>query len=156
MSELVSVVYKPKGAAASADGYTRVPLQQAQLVAGYGIEGDAKGGEGERQLNIMSTDSLQTLARAGFHTAPGQMGEQFIVAGLALDSLPSGARFQIGESACVEVVKPRTGCAKFEQHQGKLREEAAGRLGVMARVVVGGLIRVGDPVRLLDEAGSRE
>jgi MOSC domain-containing protein YiiM len=154
MGELVSVVYKPKDGAASAEGYTRVPLQQAQLVAGYGIEGDAKGGDGERQLNIMSTESLQMLAREGFHTGPGRMGEQLIVAGLAVDSLASGARVRIGERACVEVVKPRTGCAIFEQHQGKLREEAAGRLGVMARVLVGGLIRVGDPVRLLGPAAS--
>jgi MOSC domain-containing protein YiiM len=156
MSELVSIVYKPKSAAASAAGYTRVPLQQAQLVAGYGIEGDAKGGEGERQLNIMSTESLRALARAGFHTAPGQMGEQLIVAGLAVDSLPTGARLQIGERACVEIVMPRTGCGKFEQHQGLRREEAAGRMGMMARVLVGGLIRVGDAVRLLDAVGSRE
>jgi MOSC domain-containing protein YiiM len=55
----------------------------------------------------------------------------------------------------VEVVEPRTGCGKFEQHQGKLRQAAAGRLGVMARVLVGGSIQVGDPVRLLAEAESR-
>jgi MOSC domain-containing protein YiiM len=151
MSELVSIVYKPKEAAASAEGYTRVPLQQARLIAGHGVEGDAKGGSGGRQLNIMAAESLRTLAREGFHTAPGQLGEQLIIAGFAVDALPIGARFQIGESATVEVVEPRTGCGRFEQHQGKLRQEAAGRLGVMARVVQGGTIRAGDPVRLLDQ-----
>jgi MOSC domain-containing protein YiiM len=151
MSELVSIVYKPKDAAASTEGYTRVPLEQAQLIAGYGIEGDAKGGSGGRQLNIMTAESLQRLAREGFHTAPGQLGEQLIIAGLDVDSLPSGARVRIGESACVEVVEPRTGCGRFEQYQGKLRQEATGRLGVMARVLRGGLIRIGDPARRVDE-----
>jgi hypothetical protein len=64
-------------------------------------------------------------------------------------SLASDARLQLGESACVEVVEPRTECGRFEQHQGKLRQEAAGRLGVMARVLASGPIRVGDPARLL-------
>jgi len=156
MSELVSIVYRPKDAAASEAGYTRVPLQQARLVDAYGIEGDEKGGGPDRHLNIMAAETLQALAGEGFHAAPGQMGEQLIIAGLAVDSLPAGARLQIGESACVEVVEPRTGCAKFERHQGRQREEAAERLGVMARVVAGGPIRVGDPVRLLVEAGSQE
>lgn len=154
MSELVSIVYKPQEAGPPAEGYTRVPLQQARLVAGHGIEGDAKGGSGGRQLNIMAAESLQLLAREGFHTAPGQLGEQLILAGMAVDALPAGTRVQIGESACVEVVEPRTGCARFEQYQGKLRQEAAGQLGVMARVLTDGLIRVGDPVRLLDGAAS--
>jgi MOSC domain-containing protein YiiM len=154
MSELVSIVYKPKDAAASDDGYARVPLQQAQLIAGYGSEGDAKGGGPDRHLNIMAAETLEALSGEGFQAAPGQMGEQLIIAGLAVDSLPAGARLQIGESACVEVVEPRTGCGKFEQHQGKLRQEAAGRLGVMARVLASGPIRVGDAVRLLVEAAG--
>jgi MOSC domain-containing protein YiiM len=155
MGELVSIVYKPKDAAGSDTGYTRVPLQQAQLVVGCGIDGDAKGGHSGRDLNIMAAETLQRLAGEGFQTAPGRMGEQLVVAGLAVDSLPSGTRVQIGGSARVEVVEPRTGCGKFEQHQGKPRQEAAGRLGVMARVLVGGPIQVGDPVRLLAEAESR-
>jgi MOSC domain-containing protein YiiM len=152
MSELVSIVYKPMDAAASAEGYARVPLQRAQLIAGYGTEGDAKGGHPGRHLNIMSAEALQMLAGEGFHTAPGQLGEQLVIAGLAVDTLPAGTRLQIGESACVEIVEPRTGCGRFEQYQGKLRQDAAGRLGVMAQVLNGGSIRVGDPIRLLDEA----
>jgi MOSC domain-containing protein YiiM len=109
MSELVSIVYRPSGAEQSESGYTRVPRQQAELVEGYGIEGDAKGGGPDRHLNVMAAESLQSLAREGFHTAPGQMGEQLIIAGLAVDSLPAGARLQIGERACIEVVEPRTG-----------------------------------------------
>jgi MOSC domain-containing protein YiiM len=156
MSELVSIVYRPKDAADSADGYRRVPLQQARLVAGYGMDGDAKGGGADRHLNVMAAETLQSLAREGFHTAPGQMGEQLIVARLAVDSLPAGTRLQLGASACIEIVEPRTGCAKFERHQGKLRQEASGRLGLMARVVTGGPIRVGDPVRLLAEVAVGE
>jgi len=49
----------------------------------------------------------------------------------------------------------RHGCERFEAIQGRPREQAAGRLGVMARVVVGGPIRVGDPVALVAEPVER-
>jgi MOSC domain-containing protein YiiM len=151
MSELVSIVYRPMDANLSETGYTRVPLPQAELSEAYGIQGDAKGGGPDRHLNLMAAETLQALAREGFRTEPGQMGEQLVIAGLAIDALPAGARLQIGARACIEVVEPRTGCGKLERHQGKLRQEASGRLGVMARVVAGGPIRVGDPVRRLVE-----
>ncbi|HZO89805.1 MAG TPA: MOSC domain-containing protein [Chthonomonadaceae bacterium] len=150
MSELVSIVYKPQDVDEPVSGYTRVPLQEARLIEGYGIEGDGKGGVSGRNLNLMSAESVRGLAQEGFRTGPGQLGEQLIIGGLDVDALPGGTRLQIGETACVELTKPRTGCATFERHQDKLRQEAAGRMGMMAQVIVGGTIRVGDPVLVLD------
>jgi MOSC domain-containing protein YiiM len=152
MSELVSIVYKPMNAASSEEDYLRIPLAQTRLVVDYGIEGDAKGGNPTRQLNLMSAGTLQHLAQEGFRTAPGQMGEQLIVADLEIDHLPCGTRLQIGEQACVELTEPRTGCGKFERYQDKKREEAAGRLGMMARVVVSGTITTGDVVQVVAPA----
>lgn len=151
MGELTSIVYKPQDATPSNEDYTRVPLTQTRLVADYGIEGDAKGGTTGRHLNIMSAEVLDELAREGFGTAPGKMGEQLILFGVEVDSLPPGTRLQIGTDACVELMEPRTGCGKFERHQGKLRQEATGRMGMMARVVEGGVIAVGDSVQVIQE-----
>lgn len=145
MGKLVSIVYKPNEAEA-AQGYAREALTEAALVAGHGIEGDAKGGGKSRHLNIMSAETVQSLRSDGFLTQPGQLGEQLVVNGLAVDTLPSGTRLQIGDCACAEVVEARTGCAKFERWQAKARQEAAGRLGVIARVITGGTVRIGDPV----------
>lgn len=152
MSKLASIVYKPQDALPSEEGYTRVPLQEARLVAGYGIEGDAKGGHPERHLNIMSAETVQTLGGEGFRTAPGQLGEQLLLAGLVVDDLLPGTHLQIGETARVEIVRPRTGCVIFEKHQDRQRQEAAGRLGMMAQVVESGVIRVGDSVKVLGAA----
>ncbi len=149
MSQIVSIVYKPDNVPPTEEGYTRIPLPQTTLVVDRGIEGDAKGRNPARQLNIMAAHCLEQLASEGFQTAPGEMGEQLIVAGIELDSLPLGTQLQIGNQACVELVEPRTGCGKFERYQGKKREEAAGRLGMMARVVKGGEIAVGDPVEVV-------
>lgn len=66
-----------------------------------------------------------------------------------MERLPADTRLQIGGQACVELTEPRTGCGKFERYQTKKREEAAERLGMMARVVKGGIITVGDAVQIL-------
>jgi MOSC domain-containing protein YiiM len=150
MGKLKSIVYKPKDAEASPTGYTRVPLQEAQLIAGYGIEGDAKGGSRNRQINIMASEALMQLAEEGFQTHPGALGEQLIVEGVDIDALEAGARLRIGDTACIEIDIPRTGCAVFQRHQNKEPKEAAGRIGMMARVIEGGAIRVGDNVQLLE------
>lgn len=151
MGELVSIVYKPHDATPTPEGYTRLPLQSAHLLADCGIDGDTKGG-GFRHLNIMSAETVASLSHEGFHAAPGQLGEQLIVAGLPIDLLPAGTLLQIGATAQVEVVEPRTGCSRFEQHQGRLRQDAAQRLGVMARVLTDGAIEVGAEVRVVENS----
>ncbi len=150
MIEVASIVYKPEDATSDPeDHYVRVPLSSAVLVAGHGIEGDRKGGHPKRQLNLMSLETLQALAEEGFKTMPGQMGEQITLREFDVSILNKGDRLQIGEQACVEIVSHRTGCERFEQIQGKSPLLAAGRLGAMGRVVVGGTIHVGNPVKLI-------
>jgi MOSC domain-containing protein YiiM len=147
MGEVVSIVYKPKRSRKRDNGYVRVPLEQATLVEGYGIEGDSKGGHPKRQINIMAFERLAALAEAGYNTEPGHMGEQIIVKGLDVESLKPGDRVQLGEGV-IEITVPRTGCEKFEAVQGKSRAPVP-QMGMMAKVVTGGTLRVGDPAAIL-------
>jgi MOSC domain-containing protein YiiM len=150
MIEIFSIVYKPDSLPSKpSDHYTRVPLEAAVLVANYGIEGDQKGGHPERQINIMTREVLQNLSGEGFNIQPGQMGEQIVISGFDLNTLAVGERIQLGDEACVEVTSYRTGCDRFEALQGKPRGDAKDRLGVMAKVVAGGAIKIGDTVKIL-------
>jgi MOSC domain-containing protein YiiM len=99
----------------------------------------------------MSYETLTILRSQGFYTEPGQMGEQIVIHQLDVDALPAGARVQLGKEAIIEVVKPRTGCEKFERIQRKSKTIVQGQMGVMARVITGGKISVGDPVRVLKD-----
>jgi len=151
MISVSSIVYKPKGSTPDEqDHYLRIPLDSANLVVGYGIEGDRKGGNPKRNLNIMSFETLEALNKEGFSTQPGQMGEQVVIQGLSVDHLSDGDQLQIGNNARVEVVSHRTGCQRFEHVQGKTPQQAAGRMGIMARVITGGVITVGDSVKKLE------
>lgn len=149
MTQIASIVYKPEGMPEPEDDYLRIDLDEANLIVGYGIEGDRKGGNPERQLNIMSYETLTNLRVMGFYTEPGQMGEQIVIHQLDVDHLEPGTRVQIGTDAVVEVIKLRTGCDRFEKLQRRPRAPIAGMLGVMARVIAAGKIRVGDPVKVL-------
>lgn len=157
MPNIVSIVHTPAGVERKpADFYARVPIERATLVAGKGIEGDVKGRSTTRQLNIMAVEVLDQLGGEGFRTGPGEMGEQIVINGIDLSALKSGDRLRFGETAVAEMVLARTGCDRFEHIQQHPKGSVRGRLGIMAKVVVGGEIRVGDAVAVepLDADGA--
>jgi MOSC domain-containing protein YiiM len=125
-----------------------VPAERVRLEPFKGIVGDQKGGSTKRQLNVMLAETIAELGAEGFKVAPGEMGEQIVVAGLDPAALAEGAHLKLGE-AVIEVGILRTGCARFEMIQGKPRKDAKGRLGVLATVVSGGEVAVGDSVEVL-------
>jgi MOSC domain-containing protein YiiM len=148
VAHVASIVYRPKGTKRPQDRYERVPAERARLVERYGIEGDQKGGSAKRQLNVMHAEVLAELGTEGFRVGPGEMGEQIVIAGVDPAAMAAGARLQLG-TAVIEVVEPRTGCARFEMIHGRPRKLVKGRLGVIAKVVAGGEVAVGDPVEVL-------
>ena len=105
------------------------------------------------QIIQLSTGWLATAAAKVYRAAPGQFGEQLIVDGIDLVALPPGTRLQLGPAAVLEIVKGRTGCSRLEAAQGK-SIAGLGPIGVLARGVIGGPIRHGDPVAVLEPAAS--
>jgi MOSC domain-containing protein YiiM len=146
---VAAVVYKPEGVESRpADRFARVPLAEAVLLIGRGIDGDRKGGAEDRHVNLTSEQNLEELRAAGFRAAPGETGEQMVVRGVDVAALRPGDRLRLGTTVCLEVVTQRTGCLRLQQVQGRPLKGTQGRLGVMARVTAGGAVRVGDPVRV--------
>lgn len=148
MARLISIVYQPldREYAAGEIDFIREPLAEAELVAGRGLRGDRKAGHNpNRQINLLSAEWLAEAAARGYRAGPGEFGEQLVAEGLDVGALPPGTRVRLGEAAALEIVKGRTGCSRLEAAQGK-PIAGLGPVGVMAKVVSGGLIRVGDPV----------
>jgi MOSC domain-containing protein YiiM len=148
MPNIVSIAVKPAGGESRpADRFARVVVESAELVAGQGIAGDRKSGTRDRHLNVMTRQTLDQMRAEGCRTGPGEMGEQIVLAGIDLNGLASGTQLRLGPTAIIEIVKERTPCSRFEQVQKLTIQAAWGRLGVMCRVVEGGVIRVGDEVK---------
>jgi MOSC domain-containing protein YiiM len=155
VGHVVSIVYTPRDVAVRKpqDRFARVSVERVTLVEFCGIDGDAKGGTGDRQLNVMLAEFVAELGTEGFKTAPGELGEQIVLAGLDVATITKGTHLKIG-AAVIAVGIPRTGCARFELIQGKTRQSAAGRLGFLATVVTGGEVAVGDAVEALPTSSS--
>src|SRR5262249_37883715 len=93
-------------------------------------------------------EAVEQLRAEGFRTAPGELGEQVVVAGLDAAAVGTGVRLRLGAAAGVEGTAPRTPCDRFAHVQGRTVKAAWGRVGVMARVVRGGEVAVGDAVEV--------
>jgi MOSC domain-containing protein YiiM len=141
---LVSIVYSPQ-----AGSFNRKALHQAVLLADYGIERDRKGGHPRRNLNVMDHEILRQLAGEGYPAVPGVLGENLIVQGVTLSEQPSGTLVRIGLDALIELIALREPCYKLTALDPRMPGSVVGRVGMMARVVEGGVITVGDSVAVV-------
>ncbi|MEM9955813.1 MAG: MOSC domain-containing protein [Chloroflexota bacterium] len=150
MGEIISIVYQPEATDVTHGEFYRVPVDEASLLAGHGIEGDRKAGRNpKRHLNIMMRETLDDLAMCGYKTGAGAMGEQLQIRGVDIESLPSGTLLKLGDSAIIRLNKFRAGCVWLEQIQGRDCADLENRIGLMATVMESGIIRVGDPVEII-------
>ena len=155
---LTSIVHQPLDRSYENDhfqDFIRVPVDSIDVVVDFGLAGDQKGSPGsKRQVNILSAEWLEALAPLGYRTKPGEMGEQLVVSGFRVEELIPGDRFRIGDSVVLEITKPRTGCSRLEHSQGIPLREFQPAIGMLARVIAGGTIRLGDPVIAVARADS--
>jgi MOSC domain-containing protein YiiM len=157
MSQIISIAYQPLGRRYTnrLGDYIRVPVDAATLLANHGIDGDQKAGHSKtRQVNLLSAEWLAARAAEGYRAEPGQFGEQIIIDGLAVETLSPGTLLAVGPQAILGITKGRTGCDRLEAAQGK-SIAGLGPIGALARVVMGGPIRVGDTVRVLEAAADK-
>jgi MOSC domain-containing protein YiiM len=139
------------------------------LVAGHGVDGDAHAGAtiqhrsrkrwrphepNLRRVHVLHDELLDDLRGRGFDVGPGALGENVLVRGLDLLSLPTGALVHLGD-AVVEVTGLRNPCVQLDRFQdglmqAVLRREDDGTLvrlaGVMGVVEQGGVVQAGDEV----------
>ncbi|PZE81302.1 MOSC domain-containing protein [Curtobacterium sp. MCBD17_032] len=142
------------------------------LVAGLGVEGDAHAGAtvqhrsrvardphqpNLRQVHLIAAELFDEVATAGFTVAPGQMGENVTTRGVDLLRLPEGTVLHLGADARVRVTGLRNPCRQIDGFEPGLLRQVLGRAedgsverkgGVMSVVLVGGTVRLGDPVRV--------
>lgn len=127
----------------------RLPMAaraEVRAVAGLGLEGDFHARGGRRQVLLIDLEILEALG-----LKPGQVKENLTVRGIDLQGLPAGTHLQVGSEAVLELTGPCTPCGRMDEIRPGLQAELAGRRGVLARVVRGGVIRVGDPVRVVPD-----
>ena len=128
-------------------------VEAADMVAGYGIEGDrhatARGARTKRQVLLMDVETLGEFGLEG-----GQTRENVTTRGIDLHALPAGSRVALGGEAVVEITGFCDPCGRMDEIRDGLREAMVDRRGMLATVVAGGGVRVGDAARALEEGAA--
>ncbi|NBC96836.1 MAG: MOSC domain-containing protein [Deinococcus-Thermus bacterium] len=114
-----------------------------------GVLGDRHHGRApERALLLVPSASYEALAADGIAVPHGSLGENLVVSGLPARGLAPGTRLALGEVRAV-VEAPCTVCRALTQVHPRLPKLAYGRRGVYLRIVQGGPLHAGDPVRIV-------
>lgn len=135
-------------------GIQKDEIPRAILQEGWGIEGDAHGGNWHRQVSLLGYEKIQEFRAKGADVSFGAFGENLIVEGYDLRNLPMGARFQIGE-AVLELTQIGKECHSHCEIYKKMGDCIMPREGVFTQVIKGGPIQAGDEVTLLLPAADR-
>ncbi|MCW8885949.1 MAG: MOSC domain-containing protein [Motiliproteus sp.] len=130
-------------------------VDQAQALAGFGLEGDHRcgGTEGSaRQVTLISSEYIRLIETYldCENISPERLRRNLVVSGINLNALRH-QRFRIGEAE-FEATAHCHPCSRMEKELGKGGVAAMlGHGGICARIVQSGLIRVGDSVQKLDK-----
>ncbi len=137
MGKIMAVCTSP------ARGTQKKNIGETDIVDGYGLAGDAHGGNWHRQVSLLSYERIEEFRARGAEVEFGAFGENLVVSGYDFKSLPVGTRF-----ACGEVLLELTQIGK-QCHNGceifkKMGDCIMPREGVFCRVLHGGHVKVGD------------
>ena len=151
--------------------FSKRPSNAIRILADYGVEGDAHGGQQVQHLSRVRADPMQPnlrqvhlihselfaeLAPKGFVLKPGDLGENITTSGVDLLSLGRDTILHIGESAVLRVTGLRNPCAQIEAFAPGLLKEVAVRTpqgivrkaGIMSLALKSGDVRPVDAIEI--------
>jgi len=129
-------------------GVRKACVPAARLVADWGIEGDAHAGSWHRQVSLLSYDRVEEFRARGAEVTEGAFGENLLVEGVDLRSLPVGTRLRCG-GALLEITQVGKECHNHCAIYHAVGDCIMPREGVFARVLQSGDIRTGDEVTVV-------
>lgn len=152
--------------------FSKEVCDSLMFLAGLGIEGDAHCGKtvqhrsrvkvdptqpNLRQVHLIHSELLVQLQEQGFAVKAGTMGENVLTQGIALLNLPKDTLLKLGQEVVLKVTGLRNPCAQLDHYQQGLTKAVLERdekgdlirkAGVMAVVIKGGVVNVGDSIEL--------
>ena len=152
-------------------GVPAIAVDRAEAVEGRGLLGDrtaervrTTAGTGKRQVTLMQAEHVPLIARwTGRDTLDaGILRRNLVISGVNLVAARSpfprqSISVRIGDDVVLAVTGECAPCSKMEDALGRGAYNALrGHGGVTARVLRGGILRVGDVVRIAVDAEAQE
>ena len=138
-----------------AKGERKTDVGQGELQQGFGLTGDAHGGDWHRQISLLAIESIDKMRDAGLDVGPGDFAENLTTRGVDLYSLPIGTRLQVGKRALLEITQIGKVCHDRCAIYHQVGDCVMPREGVFAIVLKSGPVKAGDRVAVLEPGADR-
>lgn len=130
-------------------GTPKENVGEGLLIENWGLEQDAHAGKWHRQVSMLSADKIEEFKNEhpDVNIEPGVFGENLVISGIDFAALSVGTVIKIGEGV-LELSQIGKEC-----HLGCMIAQTAGKCimpteGVFARIIKGGTVNTGDPVKI--------
>jgi MOSC domain-containing protein YiiM len=137
-------------------GERKTDVGQAELQEGFGLVGDAHGGDWHRQVSLLAIESIDKMRAAGLDVGPGDFAENLTTQGVNLYVLPVGTRLRVGDSVLLEMTQIGKECHDRCAIYHQAGDCVMPREGVFATVVSGGLVKSGDRLEVLGPVAKQK
>jgi MOSC domain-containing protein YiiM len=118
-------------------------VEQADVIENLGLKSDTHAlPDSSRQILLVEKETLDALG-----LAPGQVKENITTIGISLMTLPKNQHLQLGNEVILQITKACSPCNRMEEIRPGLLKEIAGKRGMLARVIRGGSVRLGDSIK---------
>ena len=128
-------------------------VSSANAITGFGLEGDrhaaSEGARAQRQVLLMDEKTIKE-----FGLSHRDVRENITISGLELHSLERGNQVSLGDEVVLRITGHCAPCGRMDEIRPGLREALEGHRGMLASVVQGGTINVGDVIRVLEQAAT--
>jgi MOSC domain-containing protein YiiM len=131
-------------------GTRKLCVEQANLIKDHGIEGDAHAGPWHRQVSFLAGESIEKARQGGLEVTFGDFAENIATEGVDWLTVPVGTRLKLGDSVLVEITQIGKECHQKCAIYYQAGDCITPREGIFARVLEGGAIANGDPIRFVD------
>lgn len=129
-------------------GIQKTETAYVDLRPDWGIEDDAHAGNWHRQVSLLGYEQIEEFKGRGAEVGNGAFGENIIVEGFDLKSLPIGTRFRSG-STLLELTQIGKECHSHCAIYHKMGDCIMPREGVFCKVLEGGRIAPGDAIEIV-------
>ena len=132
----------------SIKGIQKSEVGSVKLCADWGIEDDAHAGSWHRQVSLLPYEKIEDFKARGADVSNGSFGENIIVEGFDLKSLPVGTRLRSG-NVKLELTQIGKECHARCAIYHKMGDCIMPREGAFCRVITGGTLAPGDPLDVI-------
>lgn len=135
-------------------GVPKEPIPEGEFVVDFGLKGDAHGGNWHRQVSLLGQESIDKVKEYGIEgLCTGKFAENITTEGIELFTLPIGTVLAIGPCR-FEVTQIGKECHQKCAIFHVVGDCVMPREGIFVKVLSGGVVRPGDEIRVLEEAGE--